>query len=332
MEKIYFITNRNPNKKSKPTGFGRYFNPDGMACLRFGSAQKKAGKTIISTATEKLQVNAEGTAEDPQRSRYGSQKVFAELQESMREQQRDTLIFVHGYNNSFRDSLRSGFQLAKQFPNMNIVVFSWPSDGSMLPWLAYSSDRDDAAASGPALARGLLKFTDYLCDVSKDTGCDQRIHLLAHSMGVYVLRHSLQYYRSQTARLTRVLEQIILIAADEDSDAFEFEYKLKSLPQLAEKVSVYFNRQDRVMALSDLSKGNPERLGQAGLQLPFNVPAKVCQIDCSRVVGGLAEHNYHLKNQWVTADLQAVLAGEDAGEISNRFYQQDLHSFVLKKS
>ncbi|MCF6225110.1 MAG: alpha/beta fold hydrolase [Xanthomonadales bacterium] len=332
MQKIYFITNRNPNKKGKPTNFGRHFNPDGLACLRFGSAQKKAAKIIISTAAEKLQVNAAGTAEDPDNCSYGSEQVFAELQKNMREQQRDTLIFVHGYNNSFRDGLRNGFVLAKQFPETNIVVFSWPSDGSMLPWLAYSNDRHDAAASGPALARGLLKLTDYLCDISKDTDCGQRVHLLAHSMGAYVLRHSLQYYRSQTARLSRVLDQIILVAADEDSDAFEFDYKLKALPQLGEKVSVYYNRQDRVMALSDLSKGNPERLGQAGLQLPFNVPAKVCQINCSRVVGGIAEHNYYRQNPWVIADLQAVLAGEDAAEINNRYFQQDLHSFVLKKS
>lgn len=332
MQKIYFITNRNPNNKSNPTGFGRYFNPDGMACLRFGSAQKKSARIIIRTATEKLQPNVAGTAEDTQRCRYGSQQVFAALQKSMRKQQRDSLIFVHGYNNSFRDSLRNGFRLAEQFPEMNIIVFSWPSDGSMTPWLAYSNDRDDAAASGPALARGLLKLTDYLGDVSKGADCGQRIHLMAHSMGAYVLRHSLQYYRSRTARLTRILGQIILLAADEDSDAFEFDYKLKTLPQLGEKVSVYYNRQDRVIALSDISKGNPERLGQAGLQLPFRVPAKVCQIDCSRVVSGIAEHNYYRENQWVVTDLQAVLAGEDAGEIKNRDFQQDLHSFVLKKS
>jgi len=331
MRKIYFVTNRNPNQKLKPTGFGRAFNPDGLACLRFGSAHKAGSKIIVKTALEKLKENTAGTAEDQQASRYGSLQAFSELQESMHDDKRDTLVFVHGYNNSFRDGLRSGFKLAENFADMNILVFSWPSDGSMTPWLAYSSDRHDAAASGPALARGLLKLTDYLCDVSHKTDCGQRVHLLAHSMGAYVLRHSLQYYRGQSARLLQVLDQIILIAADEDSDAFEHDYKLKALPQLGNKVSVYFNRQDQAMAISDLTKGNPERLGKEGLQLPFKVPAKVCQIDCSRVVSGLVEHDYYRQNKRVIADLQAVLSGEDAGEIENRHYQPDQHRFILKK-
>lgn len=331
MKKIYFVSNRNPNQKLKPTGFGRKFNPEGMACLRFGSAHKKGSKITVNTALEKLKENTTGTAEDRQAGRYGSQQVFAELQQSMRDDQHDTLVFVHGYNHSFRDGLRSGFKLAEKFPGMNILVFSWPSDGSMAPWLAYSSDRHDAAASGPALARGLLKLTDYLCDVSHQADCGARVHLLAHSMGAYVLRHSLQYYRSQSARLLQILDQIILIAADEDSDAFEHDYKLKALPQLGSKVSIYFNREDRAMAISDLTKGNPERLGKEGLQRPFKVPAKVCQLDCSRIVGGLAEHNYYRENKMVIADVQAVLSGKDADEIVNRHYQPARHLFVLKK-
>ncbi len=331
MQKIYFATNRNPNNKSKPTGFGRSFNADGMACLRFGSALKQGSKITISTATEKLQANTAGIAEDQSVCRYGSQKIFSALQKSMREEQRDTLIFVHGFNNSFRDSLRSGFKLARKFPQMNILVFSWPSDGSMAPWLAYASDRHDAAASGPALARGLLKFTNYLCALNQAADCGQGVHLLAHSMGAYVLRHALQYYRGQSPRLLQILNQIVLIAADEDSNAFEHQHKLKTLPQLGSKVSVYFNRQDQAMAISDLTKGNPERLGKEGLELPFKVPAKVCQIDCSSVIGGLTEHNYYRENKSVIADLEAVFSGKESAEIENRHYQQDLHKFVLKK-
>lgn len=85
------------------------------------------------------------------------------------------------------------------------------------------------------------------------------------------------------------------------------------------------------MAISDLTKGNPERLGKEGLQRPFKVPAKVCQLDCSRIVGGLAEHNYYRENKMVIADVQAVLSGKDADEIVNRHYQPARHLFVLKK-
>lgn len=54
---------------------------------------------------------------------------------------RDTVIFIHGYNVSFKEALTSTAQLKQNFsqdaggPGVNVVLFSWPSDGSMKPFL-----------------------------------------------------------------------------------------------------------------------------------------------------------------------------------------------------
>ena len=48
---------------------------------------------------------------------------------------------------------------------MTWLVFTWPSDGSMLPFKAYASDRDDARASGVALGRGLQKLASFLSGI-----------------------------------------------------------------------------------------------------------------------------------------------------------------------
>ncbi len=327
MRRIYFATNRDPNRKG--TGFGSKFSPDGLACLRFGWAERSGAAIAVNIAEEQLVANAQGTAEDPQQCRYGSLEVFAELRDAMARNAQDTLVFVHGYNSSFRDSLRSGFKLAAQFPELNILVFSWPSDGSMAPWLAYASDRHDAAASGPALARGLLKLTDFLCQSDADK-CQQQVHLMAHSMGAYVLRHALQYYRKSSPQIRQVLGEIALLAADEDSNAFEVKRKLQLLPQMASRVSVYFNRKDQAMAISDLTKGNPERLGKAGLQLPLLTPAKVCQIDCTPVVEGFPGHDYYRSNASVIADLTAIFAEQESEQISKRRYQVEQHRYVIE--
>ncbi len=327
MSKIYFATNRNQTRSG--TGFGSKFNPDGLACLRFGSAVQGRSGVNITVAKEMLVANEHGTAEDTTRCRYGSLEVFSEMREAMLKDGQDALVFVHGYNNSFRDSLRTGFKLAKQFPDLKILVFSWPSDGSMAPWLAYASDRHDAVASGPALARGLLKFTDFLHQ-GDAVECKQQVHLMAHSMGAYVVRHALQYYRQNSHQLRQILTEITLLAADEDSNAFEKKHKLKALPNIASRVSVYFNRRDQAMAISDLSKGNPERLGQEGLRQALIAPAKVCQVDCTAVVNNFPGHNYYLKNTKVIADLSAVFAGEESEQIRDRRYQIDQHRFVIE--
>ena len=75
------------------------------------------------------------------------------------------------------------------------------------------------------------------------------------------------------------LDRVFLIAADEDDDAFELDYKLKPLSRLAKRVNVYFNNNDRAMAVSDKSQGNPDRLGDDGSRMPRGIPGKVSLMD-----------------------------------------------------
>lgn len=202
----------------------------------------------------------------------------------------------------------------------------------MAPWLAYSSDRRDAAASGAALARGFLKLRDFIASLSTDEACEQRLHLIAHSMGNYVLRHALQEVRRQSAhKLPRVFDQIFLMAADEDDDAFEHDHKLRLLPRMARHVNVYFNRGDTAMSVSDYTKGNPDRLGDDGPRGPFQVPGKVTQVDCSNVVGGLVEHSYYIDTPAVVADMAQVLEGVDPMKVDPREFLEDRNRFVIKK-
>ena len=140
---------------------------------------------------------------------------------------RDTIIFIHGYNVSFKEALTSAAQLKQNFsqdaggPGVNVVLFSLPSDGSMKPFLAYANDRQDAAASGPAFARGLLKLADFLRGSPPEEACDHNVHLVAHSMGNYVLRHTVQEFVAQSReRPARLFDQVFLTAADEEDHAF----------------------------------------------------------------------------------------------------------------
>lgn len=329
MRTIYFATNRNPNRKTNPDDFGGEFSGKSIDDLRFGWADlaDKAGEVQVKA----ISVAGEQLKQDHSKSKLGSRDMFDTLMKQMRKGI-NTLVFIHGYNVSFREALVTGASIQKAYTAgypLNVIVFSWPSDGSMMPWLAYKRDRTDAAASAPAFGRALLKLRDFLDEVRRGQECGAKIHLMAHSMGNYVLRNGIQEVRRHAGHLPRLFDQIFLMAADEDDDAFELDHKLKPLPNLGQAVNVYFNRGDTALVISDKTKSNPTRLGSRGPREPLNVPASVNVIDVSEVVHGLVEHSYFCEDPKTIADVTEVLKGAPPDTIKRRRYAASQNRYVL---
>jgi esterase/lipase superfamily enzyme len=338
---IYFITNRNYLPENKRAVFGPHFNPDGVAALRFGKAVYNVEGRNASFEDIHVYPDAKVMAGETTVPPAGSGSFLDDLRGEMR-QGRDTLIFIHGYNVSFTEALKAGALLAAGLPqDINLVVFSWPSDGTAVPYMSYYSDREDARASGPALARAYLKLFDFVktlreTEVRNRTAagadpveaaaetelCERCIHVLAHSMGNYVLRHGVQAIKAKDPRkIVRMFDQVILAAADEDDDTFEFESKLRDLPILSRRVTVYHNHRDRALLISDRTKSNPDRLGSEGPRMLDMLPKKVVIVDCSRVAA-IADprvlHSYYIRSPAVTADINAVLDDSPDDLIGNR--------------
>lgn len=334
---VYFATNRYAMPKDKPTRFTHEFNEHGMASIRLGKATVRDGELTIDVAPERLRFDAEKRTLDRAASRFGSAVVLPRIRALMGDAHCDTLVFVHGYNVSFEAAMKSALRLQQRYAaaaggkGINVVAFSWPSDGSMMPWLAYGSDRRDAAASGPALGRSLLMLRSFLSSI--DLGdCSQKVHLLCHSMGNYVLRHAVQeMVRQVQGRMPRLFDQVILAAPDEDEDAFEHDYKLARLTELCQQVTVYFNRNDRAMSVSDVTKGNPDRLGATGLRLPAQTPVRVSAVDVTKVVKGIVEHSYHVDSDDVVADVVQVLDSVDPWEFSYRRWRPERNHYELER-
>jgi esterase/lipase superfamily enzyme len=152
-------------------------------------------------------------------------------------------------------------------------------------------------------------------------------------MGNYVLRHAFQESRKMAGNreLPRLFDEIILTAADEDYDAFEHDHKLADLSGLAKRVSVYFNDADRALNVSDLTKGNPERLGSQGPRLPHQLPSKVVVIDVSDVVHGVSEHSYHVDSDEAVKDMTAVLQGQRSERIPSRTFVPHANKYRLDR-
>ena len=340
MVDVFFATNRRPNQEDNPTDFGKDFSADGLSSLRFGHAAV-TGKNLdhysLTLAPEQIVPDPARTMTDLEKSTFGSVETFQRVRKKMAKHSRDTVIFIHGYNVSFSqaltDAARLKEKLRRESGGVNMVLFSWPSDGSMAPILAYANDRQDAAASGAAFARGFLKLADFLGGALPEEDCKESIHLIAHSMGNYVLRGAVQEIsRQHPGRPPRLFDQVFLMAPDEDDNAFEKEHKLLPLPRLAKRVNVYFNNEDLAMSISDKTKGQPDRLGADGPRLPRSVPGKVTLIDCTPVVSGIVEHSYYLETDRVAEDMRQVLTGIASDEIDGRTYIIETNRYRLKKT
>ena len=297
-----------------------------------GDGEKLAGylatqaesATIVAYA-EKLKAH---TADRNQPdAKLGSAAMFADLKEAML-QSSDVLIYIHGFNVSWCDAVGAAAALqlrlnatavADPAQEVAVVLFTWPSDGMALPFASYKSDRTEGAGSGYAFGRGLLKVKDFLAamrDRAKDGEplCEQDIHLLCHSMGNYVLQNSIERIDEFTPgnALPRLFEHIFLCAPDVDDNVLEQEQPMGRVHELARCVTIYYNREDTAMAVSDHTKGNAERLGANGAARPAALHNKIHQVDCTPVVDGLVEHSYYLSGI-VNDDIRQSIDGAALG-------------------
>ncbi len=166
--------------------------------------------------------------------------------------------------------------------------------------------------------------------------CFQDMHLVAHSMGNYALRHTLQSMLTQyTGKvLPRVFKNIFLMAADEDNDTFEFDHKMTRLPELAEALHVYYSASDGALRISDFTKGNPDRLGSTGSRKLSDLPHKVVLIDCNDVNQTLplteVAHQYYRKRPEVIEDIRQVLNGVPSDKITGRDFVAEKRAYRIR--
>jgi esterase/lipase superfamily enzyme len=141
--------------------------------------------------------------------------------------------------------------------------------------------------------------------------CGQRIHLLAHSMGNFVLQCALERLRefSPGNAMPRMFEHVFLAAADVDDTVLEHGQAMELVHQIGNSVAIYHNPNDTALRVSDYTKGNPDRLGQRGAARPQALHQKIYQVDCSQVVAGLTQHSYYT-NGMIAIDIRQALQGQ----------------------
>lgn len=266
----------------------------------------------------------------------GTQRMFYELYKNMSstKERSDVLIFIHGYLYDFDDELKAILDLKKIFidnpasPVEHILFVSWPASGSIIP-LSYFDDKASSINSGTSLMRMFYFYTQFLKDIfsNRDLApCNQRIHLMAHSMGNRVLQSML--YSLKRENILRVIDQVLLLNADVSYKVFEdSEDSFNKLPLLANRISIYLNRQDVILGASQFTKNIlTPRLGKNGPSDIAHYKDIVSVIDCTFVKDDLLNSlKYEVGNHWgylsssqVQKDIFQTLNGIDRNLITNR--------------
>lgn len=163
--------------------------------------------------------------------------------------QRDVLLYVHGYNNSFADGVFRTVQLMHDFKLPGVPVhFSWPSAAHPL---GYTYDRDSVLYARDALEQLLRQLST--------TGAD-RIIVIGHSLGSMLVMETLRQVEIRNPGWSRShLGGVVLVSPDLDVDVFKQQStRFAGLPQ---PFIIFVSEGDRALQLSSQINGDKKRLG-----------------------------------------------------------------------
>src|SRR5215475_2587093 len=169
----------------------------------------------------------------------------------------NVVIFVHGYNNNFQESLYRLAQIDADAGFNGIpILFAWPSQGDVA---GYGADKEAAAYSRDHLIELLTMVTS-----SSQVG---EIMVVAHSMGCMVTAEALRELRtSRRDRVIARLGRIVLAAPDIDVDVFQSQ--VQAIGPLNPPLTVLVSKDDAALRLSSFVAGSGLRAGALDVEIP----------------------------------------------------------------
>ena len=203
------------------------------------------------------------------------------------------LLFVHGYNVSFDDAVYRTAQLALDLRFQGAsILYSWPSNGRTLRYVA---DKDRSLAT-------LGSFKTFLRQLSQQSGA-RTVHVIAHSMGNNSLVHALAELEREEKGNAPHFRQIIMAAPDVDRR--EYARLADAFQSSADHITLYAADNDRALIASETLHGAP-RIGDAK---PMFERKGIDSIDASMVIKGFLKHSYFADVR-VLDDIERLLSGQ----------------------
>ena len=168
---------------------------------------------------------------------------------------KESLIYIHGFNQSFQDGMETAGMLAVDLEiDGSVVSYAWPSKKNVLKYVA---DMDESNA---VINKDALK--ELLVDVSSSVGA-KSVYVIAHSMGNRLLLEALQLLPSSGEK--RRFDSVIFASPDVESN--EFETMVSKTFSQTNRMTLYTAGSDIPLSLSELIRTglfNTDNLRRAG--------------------------------------------------------------------
>lgn len=216
------------------------------------------------------------------------------------------LIFIHGFNVTFREALRRTAQLSYdlQFQGATIC-YSWPSRGSVFQ---YAADEDSVQWTA-------LHLLNFLQAVYANSGATS-IDIIAHSMGNRALLSALQLLGSSP---TPQFDEVVLAAPDVAASLFT--QLIPAVQKHAQRITLYASSKDQALVAS-ARVNHYHRAGDSNGTLTIIPPVET--IDASTVDTGLLGHSYFGDSGSVISDLYYLVKDDFPAAKRSRLEQKTI--------
>jgi len=208
--------------------------------------------------------------------------------------EKDALIFLHGYNNTFADAARRTGQLVYDMKYKGLsAMFSWASDGKTF---SYVHDLKTAQNSTE-------HFKEFIVLLLNKTNIE-KLHLVAHSMGTTVLAFTLEKLINDAslANKLNIIKQIVLGAGDLEQGTFKS--LLRKIKNIGSRRTIYASDNDSALAKSIFVSSGLLPIGKGGSDL--FVENDVDSIDATHVKSD-SKHGYIFEAKELLYDLYYLL-------------------------
>ena len=294
---VLFVTDRMPKSVSEES-----------ATEKSSSAPEPAFTSDLNLADKRVSYGArcidpESSREEPSCAKPGWLKEALpasltknQFLEAIHAGNSDVLLFVHGFNYSFDESLEITLRLVERTGIRAVpVAYSWPSQAKIS---AYGSDYDRNEWTIDHLQALIAELVEALPPGAV-------LHIVAHSMGNRAVLWALTRLRLPDDRLG----QLIMIAPDVDTEIFA-DLVLRSGAFV--RRTLYVSRHDLALQASGWLRSSTPRAGDARKQ--FVVIKEMDTIDASPLKAGVAGHSIYDYSQLMFDDIGAVLRDKPVAE------------------
>ena len=255
-ERVFFATNRTPAEKSTSEADPDLYFGDDMGDLSLGTCEVSIPYRRQPGSLPEPSILRLEFSQDPAKHvvlMELEQLPQADFWKQLRAKveaspEKQLMLFVHGYCATFRDAARRTAQISYDLNYQGpAMFFSWPAGSD--------SEKFDERPNYLKDLRRAEESDEDLITVIQDLGRysgAKRIHLIAHSMGNFLLTEALKTIDDRLPAnqpRSQLFDQVVMAAPDINAREFVKRTGLRLKP-FSRRITVYASTQDKALWVS----------------------------------------------------------------------------------